>query len=72
VWCGLAYCHEPVSLVGVRKHTPVMVYLLGTTRYLGHCRSSDAEIFYDIRAVRSLEAVGVCSGVVLREVRSCH
>jgi hypothetical protein len=44
---GLAYRHEHASLVGVRRRTPGMVYLLRTTRYSGHCRSSDDEVFYE-------------------------
>jgi hypothetical protein len=47
VSCDIAYRHEPTSLIGVRKHTFGMVYLLHTTRYSGHCRSSDAEILHE-------------------------
>lgn len=42
-----ARCDEPASLVDVRRQTAAMVYLLRTTRYLGHCRSFDAEVLHE-------------------------
>jgi hypothetical protein len=47
VSCGLACRHEPMSFVEMHTHTPGMVYPLHTTRYSGHCRSSDAEVLYE-------------------------
>lgn len=47
VSCSLAYRHESVSLVGIRRCTLGMAYLLRTTLYSGHCRSSGAEVFYE-------------------------
>mgnify|MGYP006934354524 CR=1 FL=1 len=50
VWSSRASCdfacrHEPChSLVCIDVHS---VYLLRTTRYSGHCRSSDADVLYE-------------------------
>jgi hypothetical protein len=41
---SFAYRHGHVSLTGVRRHTPGMVYPLHLSRYFGHYRDSDAEI----------------------------
>lgn len=64
VWCGLARRHETASLVGMRMHTHDMVYLLNTTRYLGHYRTSDVEVLYE-QGRPALEVVGARLGPYL-------
>jgi hypothetical protein len=63
-WCGLAWRHETVSLIGMSRRTHGMVYLLHPTRYLGHYWTSNVEVLYE-QGRPTLEVVGARLGPYL-------
>jgi hypothetical protein len=69
--CGVAHRYEPASFVGVCMHTFGTMYLLRTTRYSSHCRSSNVEVLCEQGRPTPRGSGSVCVAVLV-EVRSCR